>query len=226
MGLENRLVQQGIVFQVEEPSPSAERVDVDATIHNLEQVYLYRGLLKADGTFDQGVYKDDNAMRLVQNYGAAYIEAARECLNRNEPDKAGPLLAKAAALSPESPAILYSIALLKMDMGQWKEAEDVLQGLVRRGARDYRLYRLLGETQEAQGHNDEAERSYRTALQLGPDSFDPVRDLFGFYWQVKRDPDAALGVIDEWLERHPNDQKVRRARQVYADSAASLRARH
>ena len=59
-----------------------------ATIHNLQDVYQYRGLLKADGTFDASVYKDDNAMKLVQNYAAAYIEAARESIRLNRDQEA------------------------------------------------------------------------------------------------------------------------------------------
>jgi len=226
MGLEKRLVQEGIVFEIEDAGKEDERIDLDATVHNLQDVYRYRGLLKADGTFDAGVAKDDNAMKLVQNYSAAYIEAAREEMRLNRVPDADALLAKAVALAPDAPAIQYSIAMLKMDMGRWSDAESILRKVLDQGQVDYRLFCVLGQAQEAQGHLEEAEGSYRRAQVVSPGSFDPYRYLFSLFWQTKKDPTAALQVLDSWLQQHPDDQKVRRARQVYADSAALLGAKH
>ena len=84
------------------------------------------------------------------------------------------------------------------------------------------LLYLLGQTQLSQGRLAEAEESFRRAVQVAPDQFETTRDLFVFLWDNKRDYAGAVQVLDDWLGRHPQDQQVRRARTIYADSAALL----
>jgi len=218
MGLQNRLVQRGIVFELEDPAPQTERLDAAETVRLLTEVYRYRGLLSADGRHDYSIYKDENASRLVQNYSAAAIGAAQELRAQGDSQQAERMIRMGLELTPGSLPVLYSLAILRIDDENWTGAEEVLLQLLDRGVADSRLHRLLGRTYEGQNRLDEAAAAYRRSLDLAPDSFDAMRDLFSLHWTVRRDKAAGLRVLDEWLATHPDDRMVREARRAYGDS--------
>lgn len=59
-----------------------EQVDIKRLTHNIDKVYKYRSI------DDKRVYKDDNMIRLVMNYAAAFSKAAAHYAVNNEPEKA------------------------------------------------------------------------------------------------------------------------------------------
>ncbi len=58
---------EGFASQVR---PEARRVNLDVAVHNLKQVFQYRGVA------DPRIYKDDNATTLLHNYRVVFQEAA------------------------------------------------------------------------------------------------------------------------------------------------------
>jgi tetratricopeptide (TPR) repeat protein len=222
MGLDRRLVQKGIVLELEQAGASSERVDAETTYRNLTDVFQYRGLLSRDGKFDDSVYKDDNALRLVQNYAAAALAAAQEFIDQKRSPEADRMIALAGELSPGSPSITYMLVMLEMDRKRWREAETLLRGLEAQGVGDARLPFLLGRAFEGQGRLDEAEAAYRRSLDIAPGAFDAMRDLFSLLWLSKKDRAGAVKVLDQWVAGHPDDQRMRAARDVYAESLQIL----
>ena len=68
IGLESYLRMEGMVFRVaREPDLG---LDVERSIHNLENVYIIRNML------DQSIYMDENMQKLVSNYRSAYLQTA------------------------------------------------------------------------------------------------------------------------------------------------------
>jgi tetratricopeptide (TPR) repeat protein len=222
MGLERRLLQEGIVLELEQNATSADRIDPDATYKNLTEVFKYRGLLTSDSKFDPTVYKDDNALRLVQNYAAAALAAAQEFVARGRAPEADRMIGLASELSPGSPAITYMLAMLQIEQKRWTEAETSLRNLEAQGVDDARLPFLLGRALEGQGRLPEAEASYRRALELAPGAYDAMRDLFSLLWVSKQDRAGAVKVLDQWLLQHPDDERIRAARDIYAESLRIL----
>ncbi len=221
MGLENRLVMEGLVFELKEPATgpgSDERIDADLTLHNLRDVYMYRGLLKPDGTFDNTVYKDENASRLIQNYAAGYLRAAEEKADQGDQKAAMDAIDAASRISPDSRAVRYSVGILLMRTGKYAEAEEYFQKLIDQGWNDARLLRMLGRAQEAQKKLDAAEQSYRRAVDAGPNDFEAMRDLFSYLWQVVGDRQQAIDVLQQWARRHPDDKEIAAAIREYSDS--------
>jgi tetratricopeptide (TPR) repeat protein len=76
MGYEDRLVMEGLAWRLER-EPVAADVDEAKLRNNLDNVYLWRGLLDENGRLDKTVYRDENAMKLAQNYAAARISLSR-----------------------------------------------------------------------------------------------------------------------------------------------------
>ena len=210
MGLEKRLVMEGLVFRIVPEEGEAERCDVDATWHNLRDVFLYRGLLDKQGYFDPRIYKDENAVKLIQNYVAAYVRLAHAHLQRNEDERAMEALDYAQRINPSFPGVLYTLGYLKLERQEYPEAEKTFRDLIEAGDREPDAFRLLAAAVEAQGRTGEVEAIYREAVQRYPDDFDLTRLLFTYLWSEERQQEAVT-VIRAWLVRHPSDTATREA---------------
>ncbi|MFH1143118.1 MAG: DUF2723 domain-containing protein [Candidatus Eisenbacteria bacterium] len=227
MGLEKNLVMEGLVFRIVPEQGEAERCDVATTWRNLREVFLYRGLLDAQGYFDPNVYKDDNARKLIQNYVAAYVRLAHAHLRKNEEARALEALEYAQRINPAFPGVLYTLGYLRLEREEYSGAEEAFRELLAAGDRSPETYRLLAASIEAQGRLGDAETVYRDAVRRYPDDFDLTRMLFTYLWsQDKRE--AGIEVIQGWLNRHPNDTVTRQAldellRPEGADSQAAPR---
>jgi hypothetical protein len=212
MGLEDALVMQGLVFELQEPlSGARDRVDADATLHSLCEVYSYRGLLLPDGNADDSVYKDENARRLVQNYAAGLVRAAQEKGRQGDYPTAFKAMRLGGNIAPTSRAIQYALAGLQMQMKRPEEAEALLRSLAARGWSDARLFRMLGRSLEEQDRMADAEAQYRRALALAPDDFDSLSDLFYILWQKLDRGEEGVALLEDWARRHPDDRRVKQA---------------
>ncbi len=135
MNYTDRLTMEGLVFRLEEKhADGKDDVDVEKTMGNLENVYLYRGLLRKDGTYDTSVYKDDNALKLVQNYAAGYIRSGEKYFDEGKTDEALLAAQKAVTLS-KSVSILYTAGALFYRCERMDLSEKIFRELVARGLR-------------------------------------------------------------------------------------------
>src|SRR5262249_35734864 len=75
MGLEPYFTLEGLVYRVNRDSLQGG-IDVEKTHKALYETFKYRGLFKADGSWDSTVYKDENASTLTRNYAAAHLQLA------------------------------------------------------------------------------------------------------------------------------------------------------
>ena len=220
IGLTDRVVMQGVALEVVDPLPgSGERIDPDLTLHNLRDVYLYRGLLRRDGSYDSSVFKDENATHLVHNYSVAYLRVAEALVDRGDVPGAKAALEQAGQISPDFHQVRYALGTLFLHSRRYPEAEEYLRNVIAQGIRDPLVYHDLGRAQEAQGKMSDAEESYRQALAGAPDDFESMRDLFSFLWQAEQKKPEAYQVLVDWNRRHPDDERVTAALQEFADSA-------
>jgi tetratricopeptide (TPR) repeat protein len=222
MGLERRLVQRGIVMKVEETG-QPERVDVEDSLRLLDGVYRYRGVLR-DGRTDHQIHKDDNATRLVQNYAAAYLTVAQTLVSSGRRDEAIEVALRAREISPRAPAVHYSLGILYRQKRDFPAMEAEFRWMVETGNADSRIHALLAESCELQGKTAEAVATYRSALTLFPEDWDLHRGLFQCLAESAGDLVGAIEVLNLWLDRHPDDTAVRRARDAYADSLGRMKA--
>jgi hypothetical protein len=210
MGLEPRLVMEGLVFRILAQEGEAERLDLAMTWRNLTEVYKYGGLLDARGQYDTRVYKDENASRLIQNYVSAYVRVAHEALRQKDEGLALQALDRARAINPDFPGVAYTMGYLWFQSKQYDKAEAAFRELIQGGDHSTEAYRLLGGSLAEQGKLAEAELAYRDMARENPEDFDAYRVLFTHLWESgKKDDGVAL--IREWLSRHPTDRATREA---------------
>jgi tetratricopeptide (TPR) repeat protein len=222
MGFTPRLAMEGLAFRLGEPHGSeVEAVDVEKTLHNLREVYQYRGLLGPDRKRDPNVYKDENAQRLVQNYAAGFVRSAEGLLDQGRVDEAL-ATAKEALEFTESPQIIYSCGVIAYRADRFGEAEALFRKLVDIGYGDFQILRVLGRSLERQNRLAEAETVYQDAYRQYPDDQEALREIFSFYMENGRTPDA-YGVLESWVRRHPADEAAKRRLSELGDSLPSAR---
>ena len=83
IGFEDYVRAEGMVNRlVHTQAGMDEQVDIARLTKNIDKVYKYRSI------HDDKVYKDDNMIRLVMNYAAAFSKAASHFAVSNQPQKA------------------------------------------------------------------------------------------------------------------------------------------
>jgi tetratricopeptide (TPR) repeat protein len=216
MGLDKQLSLEGLVYRIE-PGPAAQEVDLDRTIRNLYTVFKYRGLLDEKRNFDTKVYKDENAMRLVQNYSAAHVQIAYELQTRGSIPQAIQVLVDARKISPDFPGLLEYLGRLEEQNGQPMKAENYYREGMERFPDAPEFYFHLGTMAYRRGSIDEAVRLLRRATELSQQYFDWFSALFTVLWQTGQ-KEQALEVLRTWLRAHPEDQQTATEIQRFEDS--------
>ncbi|MBM3287893.1 MAG: DUF2723 domain-containing protein [Candidatus Eisenbacteria bacterium] len=221
MGYTDRLTMEGLAFRLgESHGGETDDIDVQKTLGNLDRVYKYRGLLTADGAYDRSVYKDENAKKLIQNYGAGYIRAAEKLLSEGQTEEAMRAADRAVVFS-DAPSILYSAGAAFYRADRLDRSEEMFRRLIELGYGDFPIMRLLGRTIEKQGRLEEAEQIYRDILGRFPEDQEALRELFSFYYEQNRLADA-YKVLEDWVRRHPADSGARRRLSEIGDSLRKM----
>ena len=110
VGFENHLRNEGMVDRVVS-SAGGNQFDIDRLITNIDSVYSYRGI------FDDTIYKDENMLRLLNNYGAAYMNASRYYHSNNQFSKALKYLERTLQFAPNNKGIRTALAQLYSEAG-------------------------------------------------------------------------------------------------------------
>jgi len=218
MGFETRLVQKGVVLELASDEGGRNRLDIAETERLMNEVYRFRGVLNEAGEHDRSTFLDDTSTRLVQNYAATYLAAAQDLLSAGENARALELGLKARAISPQAPAVSYSLGVLYRQLGQFSEMEAAFQSMVDRGQADSRAVLYLALSQELQENYAGARATYEAALGSFGDEWDIHRGLFAVLWKDLEQRGEAVQVLENWLAAHPDDSAVRQALAVYRDS--------
>ncbi|MBU1699580.1 MAG: DUF2723 domain-containing protein [Candidatus Eisenbacteria bacterium] len=226
-GLKDRLVQEGLVFSVRKPGEGG--IDVELTQRNLGEVFSYRGLLDENGKHDDSIYKDETASKLVQNYASGWVGIAHRYVQRGGDEENRRLaleaLEKAKNISPTYPGTSYTLGVIYYRMQNYAEAESTFMDLVKQGDGDVQVLRLLGLSQEAQGKNNDALRSYESALNMDPADRESYVNLFQFLVSLDQ-PRLALDILDRWLRFKPDDAAFLDARRIIVETLDSTGVAH
>jgi tetratricopeptide (TPR) repeat protein/uncharacterized membrane protein YeaQ/YmgE (transglycosylase-associated protein family) len=224
MGLDKQLSMEGLVFRIH-PQEVKDRVNVEKTLHLLNEVYRYDGLViqNEDGTAvrDTLVHKDDNASKLVQNYAAAHARVALNLFEEGKSKEALDQIERAELISPYFPGLVLVKGVILEQLGRFDEALDHYQNMIRVYPRDWQLSFRTGETLMQQGRVEEAISFFEHSVQLAPaDQYYPYQGLASAYYQLDQ-YERAANVLERWLLLHPDDPNVK---PIYDELVQSLQA--
>ncbi len=220
MGLDKRLTLEALVFRVNSQE-STRSVDVERTLHNLYDVFLYKGLLDKNRRYDLAVYKDDNAYRLVQNYTAAHFQVAYQLQILGKINQAIRVLEDAAKISPDFPGLLEYMGRLYEDSGNMGAAEKIYRDGVRRFPTAPEFHFHLGVTFYQSGRIEEGIAELRKAAELNQQYFDWFSALFTALWQTGRRAEG-VDVLRTWVRAHPEDREGASYLKQYEESLRVL----
>ncbi|HEU4723927.1 MAG TPA: tetratricopeptide repeat protein, partial [Candidatus Eisenbacteria bacterium] len=216
MGMDKQMTLEGLVYRIS-PEPVTQEIDVEKTMKNLYGVFKYRGLLDEHRNFDAKVYKDDNAMRLVQNYSAAHVQLAYQLQSQQRAPEAIKLLEDARKISPDFPGLLEYLGRLYDQTGNSAKAESYYREGLARFPDSPEFYYHLGTLAYRQGRIEESVQMLRRATQLSQQYFDWFSALFTVLWQSGRQSEA-IDVLRTWLRAHPEDQQTAEEIRRFEDS--------
>src|SRR5262249_41632817 len=130
-GFDKQFSLEGLVYRVN-PDTTGPEVDEPLTRRNMYDVFKYRGLFLADGSWDPTVYKDENASTLSRNYAAAHLQLAMYYQQRNELPKAIAEMERVERMFPDFVGAFIPLGKMYMDIGDTAKAHELFSRLVKR----------------------------------------------------------------------------------------------
>jgi tetratricopeptide (TPR) repeat protein len=216
MGLDDQLVMEGLVFRIEREA-TAFKVDTAMIRKNLYETFMYRGLLTGDREFDYSVYKDANALKLIQNYAAAHARLAFEYRRQGKLDEAIKELEEARKFRPYGIGVKIALGALYGEAGRFDEAEDHFRAMLEVYPNDHELHFRLGDVLLEKERVEEAVSEFRRSIAIKRDYFYPYGRLFAVYWQSGLRQEA-VSMLRDWLRIRPDDDRIRAFYQAYRES--------
>jgi tetratricopeptide (TPR) repeat protein len=202
-GYEPYLRQQGIVQEVMTDSAKAG-FDEPATRNALDHVYLYRGLLLADGSWDPHVYKDENAQNLSKNYAFAHMELAMHYRKLRDFPQAIAQMEFVERMFPSWVEALGPLGGIYLAAGDSVKAWDFYDRLAARAPQNAEAHYYRGAALGYRGRDLEAVQEFRTSRQLNPNFAYAYYDEFRTLWDLGR-REEAISVMQRWVDGHPDD---------------------
>ncbi|MFO7896305.1 MAG: hypothetical protein R6U84_05170, partial [Candidatus Cloacimonadales bacterium] len=110
VGFENHLRKEGMVDRLV-PTKERNQFNIERLVSNIDTVYSYRGI------FDDTIYKDENMLRLLNNYGAAFMNASRYFHSRNDFSRAIDYMERTLEFAPNNRGIRTALSQLYSETG-------------------------------------------------------------------------------------------------------------
>jgi tetratricopeptide (TPR) repeat protein len=191
-GLVNRVVRE----------EGANMIDVAKTRHFMYDVYKINSML------DPKVEKDENTRGLLINYAASYLALASEYQKTNQNQEALEVIEKALSFDLDQSRkvpLYYHASMFAMLNGQYDKAISLLDSIQARGFQDPELSLRRGYAYQGKGDFARAETAYRAALTEDPTRPGPIQALYRLYLDDMHDTDRARVLMQQWLQRAPDD---------------------
>jgi tetratricopeptide (TPR) repeat protein len=207
VGFDRQLNFEGMVFRILPEAPG-RAIDFDKAYANAFQNYLYRGVLRPDGTRDHSVHIDETGEYLIHNYVIHFAELAFELERRGRQDEALTLLTRCESIAPERGDFNLMRGAMLDDVGRYAAAESIFRRVLATEPNQLDARYRLGVSLFRQGRMDEARRELEAAIGLAAGQyFEPTLWIARVDWDAG-DPAAARRRIGQWLISHPGDERA------------------
>lgn len=151
VGFEDYTQNEGMVARVVS-TPQPDRVNGPRLIQNLDEIYEYRSIA------DEKVFKDDNMMRLVMNYGAGFVRAATYLAEIGEAERAKSYIDRGRIFISDEIRLTEFYTKFYSSINQWDELDKFLERVVFQHPKGWSLYLQVVMQYIEEKHNSEALR--------------------------------------------------------------------
>ncbi|UCF78331.1 MAG: DUF2723 domain-containing protein [Candidatus Eiseniibacteriota bacterium] len=207
MGLERRLVLEGLVFRIT-PEEQGLRLDEAKMQENMYEVYDWGGILKPDGTRDDSFYKDISSTKLIQNYAAGHFTFAFWHRQHGRIERAIQEMERSHEISPQFVDATRWLGQFYMEGGQLERAEKHYMDLLAEHPGDPEMHYWLGHVHSSMERWDDAIVDFRRAIELNRSFRDAYLALADVY--TSRGMSAERNaILRAWLQIKPDDARVR-----------------
>ncbi len=201
--LDPYLQMEGMALHSTYPNPQPDAIDVEKTQDFYLNQFRYRGVT------DTTIYKDENAARLVNNYISGFMFIADTLQRAGRVDEAAEMLYKGIERVGGGAEPWTYLARMYALHGRLDDARRVLSEAPEDVPReDMKLF--IGAALNQKGLKDDARQVYEETYAEYPDSRDAFNELFKFYFDERLQVEMAR-LLEEYIERHPNDAQLMNA---------------
>jgi Flp pilus assembly protein TadD len=206
-GFDAHFSLEGLVNRVN-PDTLQPDVDAEATRRNMYEVFQYRGLFRADGSWDATVYKDENAATLSRNYAAAHIQLAFHYQRRGQLPRAVAELERVERMFPDYVDVQIPLGRIYLEAGDTASAVGLFERLVARNPRSAEARYFYGITLMFTGRHESALRELDRAIELDPRNFYAYAAAYSTALEAGQQ-ERALAYLERWARDHPDDPNTR-----------------
>ncbi len=202
--IDNHLRMEGMAYRVV-PEEGTFMVDVEKMKERLFQVFKFRGLN------DPRVFKSENDMRLVANYGTAFLTLADTLRRAGQYDEAIQVAQENLRLIPNDWKPLAFLIQVYADMGQTDKAEELLKQA--EGVDEDRFYQILmnlAAIYRRDGLPEKAVGLVHRLLSQNPYYEPAFKFLLSHYYQ-SQDTEQLIQLLKVWISQNPDDNYAIRA---------------
>ncbi|MGH7730174.1 MAG: protein O-mannosyl-transferase family [Candidatus Eiseniibacteriota bacterium] len=207
MGLDKYFTHEGLVFRVN-PDTTGPEFDEPATRKALYETFRYKGLFKADGSWDSTIYKDENASTLSRNYAQAHMQLAQYYRRMRQIPRSIAEWERVERMFPGSIDVLLPLGASYVDAGDTAKAIAIFSRLARLHPDDVEVRYFYGVSLVFQRRLEEAMQEFERAMQLDPDYAPAYLAAYSVLWESGQ-RERGLEILERWGNRHPEDAQAR-----------------
>ncbi len=207
MGLDPYFTLEGLVHRVN-PDSLQGQFDAERTRKSMYEVFKYRGLFRADGSWDSTVYKDENASTLTRNYLAAHVSLGLHYRRQRDLQGAIAEFERVARMFPDFVEAGMSLASFYAEVGDTARAMALFERMARLNPGNPEARYYYGVTLVSKGDLEGGMREFDAAIRLDPNYNMPYYAAYSMLWE-RGQRERALSYLERWLAVHPGDEQAR-----------------
>ncbi len=200
-------------------------------IKNMGQVDMARTQYLVDNykmksMLDPKVKKDENTKGLFMNYIATYAALSQEYQKIGQMDKATSILKQTLQfdVDPQRKVpIYYNLSVYSLLRQDYPMSLAYLDSVEKLGYKDADLMIRRGWIYQSQGNYPAAEQAYQNAQMVQPNRPEPIQSLVSLYTEYMKDTAKAKSVLQQWLQRNPNDGTAKQMLQSLEQPAPQVK---
>lgn len=198
------LVMEGMVRKLI-PLKGKYMVNDYQMARNLDDIFVWRGVLDEGGKYDDSIYKSQDVVTMYQNYSVATMQLAFNQGTRGLYDEAIRWGEMSFQISPDFQWGRKELGIYYMRDGRFEEAADYYRRQIGYDSRNGDYWLGLAAVYETIGDVESSLRTLREAASAVPD----YKDIFRHGFQmaaVQGRREEAIWFIRTWIESHPADR--------------------